>query len=133
MKFRDFIQMTGIWIFPLGAAAFVFSVMLLFSGSLPGAMRQWMLPSLAVYLIGVGNVIFWKELVHARTLDRRMRQLIDDGVMSAPPQGRAARNFVLRKHSEGPNLSAFWIWIFGLLQAGLLGGWIIYNVCKGAL
>jgi hypothetical protein len=69
MRLDDFIQVSGVWILPFGLAAFVFGLMLLMIGSLPEPARRWLLPSLAIYLVGLANIIFWKELAHRRHLE----------------------------------------------------------------
>ncbi len=72
MKLSDFIPVRGIWMYPFWFGAFIFALMLLFIGSLPDPVRRWTLPSFAVYLLGLGNLIFLKELKHRRYIaDRR--------------------------------------------------------------
>ncbi|MEJ2121350.1 MAG: hypothetical protein P8Z76_11705 [Alphaproteobacteria bacterium] len=61
----------GIWVLPFAGVAFVFSLLLLFAGTLTSAIQNHLIPALAVYLIGEINIVFWKDLIHIRFNKRR--------------------------------------------------------------
>lgn len=108
MKLGDFIENRGIWMLPFGSASFVFGLMLLVAGQLPEPVRQWTIPSLAVYLIGLGNIIFLKELFHMRY------------------------NHRLKNSGQEPgNLPIGQLWVFIALNLLLLVALVSYNVWKG--
>jgi hypothetical protein len=67
MDFLKHLMGTGfVWLLPFTFTAFVLLSMLLFVGELPEHMRRYLLLSIVVFLIGLGFIIFWKELWHIR-------------------------------------------------------------------
>lgn len=108
MKLTDFVRASGVWVLPFGLAAFVFALLLLIAGSLPEPVRRWTLPSLAVYLVGLGSIIFLKELAHRRHLETWAE-------------------------GERKNLPTGKLWFFVTLHVVWLGLLITYNFWRGAL
>lgn len=113
----DFFHERGIWFWPFGFGALIFGLMLLFIGSLSPPVRRWMVPSLAVYLIGAGNITFIKELRHRRyRADLRKEREV--------PADKRLRPSLT-------NLDTGEVLFFLSLHAAWFLAFIAYNVCRG--
>lgn len=108
MDLIKFLLTRGIWPFSFGLAALVFGGLLLFANELPSPMRRWTLPSFAVYLLGLGLLVFLKELFHLR-----YRADLEEG--------------------EHPNLSTGWVLFFVALHVLWFFALVAYNFWRGAL
>lgn len=110
MKLSDFLPYSGVWIFSFGASSFVFALLLLFAGDLPEPVRRWTVPSLAVYLIGSGIIIFLKELFHIRH--------------------NAVRRQQTRNERSPENLPLGQLWIFIGIYLLWFAALIAYNIWR---
>lgn len=108
MDLSDWFPLRGYWVIPFWGGAFVLGLLLLAPGPLPSVVERWTIPSLAIYLVGVVNVIFWKELHHARYRNEH-------------------------GESEGAILPTGWIRFYLFLQAVLLAGFLWYNWWRGVI
>ena len=117
MEFLKYLltAMRGVWLLPFILTLFVLLSLLLFVGELPEHMRRYILPSLVVFLIGLGHIIFCKELWQIRYKFRN-RECQEEEKLKNP-------NF--------PNMPGYVAWGFFAVVMGWFIAFIAYNIWRG--